>query len=90
MKVWIVLLGSDAIMSWCFINGLLALLKHGKFEGLILWPAFLQSARTTPVTPLSARRKQLLGLSFAAASGVLLFCALLPATVGLMLKTLGH
>jgi len=37
MKTWLVLLSADVIMSWCFINSVLMLLRPPATVGLVLF-----------------------------------------------------
>jgi hypothetical protein len=85
MKVWLVLLAADAIMGWWFANSILMLLRPDRGKYLLWWPQLRETAETPETVVLPRKQIRILGFVFAAASGILFFAVLAPATLGLFL-----
>jgi len=87
VKVWLVLLSVDVVMCWWFSNSLTMVLRPDELNGFVWWPRF---CRIRITTALPRRRVQVLGFLGALSSGVFLLSVLLPATAGLILKSINR
>ena len=85
MRGWLVLLSADVVTCWWFANSLRMVLRPDELNGFVWWPRFCGIRMPTVLTQ---RKIEVFGFLGAVSSGVFLMSVLLPATAGLVLKSI--